>query len=141
MGFGHSWMSIYIPFLAIVAFFFSTWEEYHTGILYLGYINGPTEGLVLACLCMVLSGVYGMSSEVFLVSDSCWDYSLQTINTMKGPYIWKLPFHSVAPTLLSVYVPIGWRIQDVMAAAMLVMLVAFQIPSRYPPDLVAELIE
>ena len=98
-----------IPFLAIVAFFFSTWE-YHTGILYLGHINGPTEGLVLACLCIVLSGVYGMSWGFSLLSSGYFmlqrgDYSLQTIKYDKGPHIWKLSFHSVAPTLLSAYVP------------------------------------
>lgn len=27
-----------------VAFYASTWEEYHTGILYLGYLSGPVEG-------------------------------------------------------------------------------------------------
>ena len=37
----------------------STWEEYHTGVLYLGYVNGPTEGLVIACVVMILSGIYG----------------------------------------------------------------------------------
>ncbi|KAG7005845.1 hypothetical protein G7Y79_00017g042270 [Physcia stellaris] len=39
--------------------FFSTWETYHTHTLYLGYFNGPTEGLILACTCMSLSGYYG----------------------------------------------------------------------------------
>lgn len=48
-----------VPYLAIVAFYFTTWEEYHTGVLQLGVINGPTEGLVMACVVMVLSGVYG----------------------------------------------------------------------------------
>ncbi len=56
--------------------FFSTWETYHTHTLYLGYFNGPTgsicprlrceiianllvEGLILACIMMILSGYYG----------------------------------------------------------------------------------
>jgi ethanolaminephosphotransferase len=39
--------------------FFSTWETYHTHTLYLGVINGPTEGLLLACLFIILSGYYG----------------------------------------------------------------------------------
>jgi ethanolaminephosphotransferase len=39
--------------------FFSTWETYHTHTLYLGYFNGPTEGLILACTIMILSGIYG----------------------------------------------------------------------------------
>jgi hypothetical protein len=32
------------------SFWLATWEEYHTGSLYLGIINGPTEGLQLVCI-------------------------------------------------------------------------------------------
>ena len=39
--------------------FFSTWETYHTHTLFLGYFNGPTEGLIIATLIMLLSGIYG----------------------------------------------------------------------------------
>jgi ethanolaminephosphotransferase len=59
MGLGHTWYGVFVPFMAIVPFYLSTWEEYHTGILYLGYFNGPTEGLVMATACMILSGIYG----------------------------------------------------------------------------------
>ena len=59
MGLGLSWYSLVPPFVAITAFYMSTWEEYYTGVLYLGYINGPTEGLVMACILMMLSGIYG----------------------------------------------------------------------------------
>lgn len=45
--------------LALWAFYLPTWEEYHTGVLYLGYINGPTEGLLCAIGLMILSGIYG----------------------------------------------------------------------------------
>ncbi|KAK4499035.1 hypothetical protein PRZ48_009547 [Zasmidium cellare] len=39
--------------------FFSTWETFHTHTLYLGYFNGPTEGLLLASLLMISSGYFG----------------------------------------------------------------------------------
>lgn len=39
--------------------FFSTWETYHTHTLYLGYFNGPTEGLIIATLIMAAAGYYG----------------------------------------------------------------------------------
>jgi len=39
--------------------FFSTWETYHTHTLYLGYFNGPTEGLMIASSIMILSGIFG----------------------------------------------------------------------------------
>jgi ethanolaminephosphotransferase len=44
---------------AIVPFYFSTWEEYHTGVLYLGYINGPTEGLIIAVAMSLVSAYAG----------------------------------------------------------------------------------
>jgi len=39
--------------------FFSTWETYHSHTLYLGFINGPTEGILIACAIMAISGYYG----------------------------------------------------------------------------------
>lgn len=39
--------------------YFSTWETYHTHTLYLGYFNGPTEGLLLASTLMLVSGYFG----------------------------------------------------------------------------------
>src|SRR5690349_13497030 len=59
MGVGHTWYSAYFLLLTTVPFYLSTWEEYHTGVLYLGYINGPTEGIILACMAMLISGIKG----------------------------------------------------------------------------------
>ncbi|KAH8119657.1 Choline/ethanolaminephosphotransferase [Phellopilus nigrolimitatus] len=41
------------------AMWFSTWEEYHTGTLYLGYFNGPTEGVLIACTIHLISAMFG----------------------------------------------------------------------------------
>ncbi|GAB7363507.1 hypothetical protein MBLNU230_g3776t1 [Neophaeotheca triangularis] len=54
--------------------FFSTWETYHTHTLYLGYFNGPTEGLIIASSIMLLSGLF-------------------------GPQIWHQPLVSLIPAL------------------------------------------
>ncbi|KAJ1983043.1 hypothetical protein H4R33_004916 [Dimargaris cristalligena] len=59
MGMGHSWLTVGIVFNTSLTFYLSTWEEYHTGVLFLGIINGPTEGLILACTAMFCSGLYG----------------------------------------------------------------------------------
>jgi ethanolaminephosphotransferase len=59
MGLGHSWYSAFLLVLTTAPFYISTWEEYQTGVLYLGYINGPTEGLITACIVMVMSGILG----------------------------------------------------------------------------------
>lgn len=49
----------FIILTGIVPFYCSTWEEYHTGTLYLGYLNGPVEGIltvVFAGLATALAG-------------------------------------------------------------------------------------
>jgi len=42
-----------------IPMFISTWETYHTHTLYLGVFNGPTEGLIIASLIMLISAAYG----------------------------------------------------------------------------------
>ncbi|PKS12831.1 hypothetical protein jhhlp_001043 [Lomentospora prolificans] len=59
MGLGTSKSGVFTALCPCLAMFFSTWETYHTHTLYLGYINGPTEGLLIACSIMALSGIYG----------------------------------------------------------------------------------
>ena len=59
MGLGCSGAGIFTALCPCLAMFFSTWETYHTHTLYLGYINGPTEGILIACVIMAISGVYG----------------------------------------------------------------------------------
>lgn len=59
LGLGHTKAAVIIFVIATTGFYLSTIEEYHTGTLYLGYINVPTEGLCLLCIMYCLSGVYG----------------------------------------------------------------------------------
>ena len=74
MGLGPSKKGVFTALVPCLPMFFSTWETYHTHTLYLGYFNGPTgmfiktmsmaytdltEGLILACTIMILSGIYG----------------------------------------------------------------------------------
>jgi ethanolaminephosphotransferase len=59
MGLGTSKSGVFTALCPCLPMFFSTWETYHTHTLYLGVINGPTEGLLLACTFMVISGYYG----------------------------------------------------------------------------------
>ncbi|KAJ3372191.1 hypothetical protein HDU91_004126 [Kappamyces sp. JEL0680] len=51
--------SILTVAVASTAFFFATWETYYTGTMYLGEINGPTEGLLIAISSLLVSGIYG----------------------------------------------------------------------------------
>ncbi|KAK9424438.1 putative Cholinephosphotransferase 1 [Seiridium unicorne] len=59
MALGTSKSGVFTALCPCLPMFFSTWETYHTHTLYLGYFNGPTEGLLIACLVMALSGIYG----------------------------------------------------------------------------------
>ncbi|THC87594.1 hypothetical protein EYZ11_012962 [Aspergillus tanneri] len=59
MGLGSSQLGAYTALVPCLAMYFSTWETYHTHTLYLGYFNGPTEGLLIAIALMIASGYYG----------------------------------------------------------------------------------
>ncbi|KAI0976965.1 CDP-alcohol phosphatidyltransferase [Xylaria arbuscula] len=59
MALGTSKSGVFTALCPCLAMFFSTWETYHTHTLYLGYVNGPTEGILIACSVMALSGIYG----------------------------------------------------------------------------------
>lgn len=59
LGLGHSKASVILYGIAMMGFYLSTVEEYHTGVLYLGYVNAPTEGVILSCVVFLLSGIYG----------------------------------------------------------------------------------
>ena len=38
-------------------FFFATWEEHFTGSLYLGFFNGPTDGVLILCASYLVTGL------------------------------------------------------------------------------------
>lgn len=63
MGLGPTRIGVFTALCPCLPMFFSTWETYHTHTLYLGYFNGPTEGLLIAAGVMATAGAYG--PEVF----------------------------------------------------------------------------
>ena len=57
----------------LVGFFFATWEEYVTGTLVLGTVNGPNEGLVIIVLLHLLKFLYpGIAHEEFFSLKFNW---------------------------------------------------------------------
>lgn len=46
-------------YLGLANFYLSTWEEYHTGTLYLSYFSGPVEGILIIIVVHIISGIYG----------------------------------------------------------------------------------
>ena len=83
MGYGPSKTGAFTAIIPCLPMFFSTWETYHTHTLYLGYFNGPTEGLILACSIMILSGIYGPQiwhskiADLIGYSDLFSDYTIR----------------------------------------------------------------
>ncbi|KAL2443635.1 putative CDP-alcohol phosphatidyltransferase class-I family protein C22A12.10 [Exophiala dermatitidis] len=69
MGLGPSKTGAFTALVPCLPMFFSTWETYHTHTLYLGAFNGPTEGLIIACLVMVISGYLGPQIWQYHVAD------------------------------------------------------------------------
>ena len=69
MGLGTSRSGIFTSLIPCLPMFFSTWETYHTHTLYLGVFNGPTEGLIIACTIMILSGYYGPEIWTHRITD------------------------------------------------------------------------
>ena len=59
VGLGHTRLGAFTAIIPTLPMFFSTWETYHTHTLYLGYFNGPTEGLIVASAIMTASGYFG----------------------------------------------------------------------------------
>lgn len=59
MGLGSTPIGVFTALIPTLPMFFSTWETYHTHTLFLGYFNGPTEGLIIATLIMILSAYHG----------------------------------------------------------------------------------
>lgn len=61
---GQSWWTVGSLVASLGNFYLSTWEEYHTGILYLGYFSGPVEGVLMLVAVQLVSGYFGKSSRM-----------------------------------------------------------------------------
>ncbi|KAJ1328550.1 hypothetical protein BSLG_010282 [Batrachochytrium salamandrivorans] len=94
-----------LVFMITTAFFFSTWETYYTGTLYLGYINGPTEGLLLAVFSLVVSGIY-------------------------GPKVWWIKIEDILAVPFFPKSIVQLRLIDISIGSMLFLLAATQVPVR-----------
>ncbi|KAI5284593.1 hypothetical protein KEM54_001210 [Ascosphaera aggregata] len=59
LAMGSTKSGAFVCLLPCLPMYLSTWETYHTHTLYLGYVNGPTEGLIIATLMILASGIWG----------------------------------------------------------------------------------
>lgn len=56
---GQSWWTVASLCASLGNFYLSTWEEYHTGVLFLGHFSGPVEGVLMLCGVHLISGYFG----------------------------------------------------------------------------------
>lgn len=56
---GSGWAGVANLLAPTVGMFFSTWETYYTKTLFLDYLNAPTEGLIVAVMFHLTSGLFG----------------------------------------------------------------------------------
>ncbi|BFZ64643.1 Phosphotransferase [Saitoella coloradoensis] len=61
LGLGQSWATVACQFATLCNFYLSTWEEWHTGTLYLSYFSGPVEGIVMVTIFYGLTALFGPS--------------------------------------------------------------------------------
>ncbi|KAJ3718963.1 choline ethanolaminephosphotransferase [Lentinula raphanica] len=61
LNLGRSWWTLSSQLAALANFYLTTWEEYHTGYLYLGVFSGPVEGILMLVVVYLITGVYGPS--------------------------------------------------------------------------------
>ncbi|CAJ0746532.1 23276_t:CDS:2 [Entrophospora sp. SA101] len=103
-GLGHSGYAAYFLLSLTVPFYMSTWEEYHTGTLYLGYFNGPTEGIIIACIAICVSAIV-------------------------GPQLWMKELHDIFGELVPSFIPASTKLMDLMIIAITITVFIIHIPA------------
>ncbi|CAH7670949.1 CDP-alcohol phosphatidyltransferase-domain-containing protein [Phakopsora pachyrhizi] len=78
IGTGHTFYAVFIIVVACWPMYLSTWEEYHTGVLFLGYINGPTEGILIAIAILLNSSFNGIK---------LWHLPVEDFINVPGPIL------------------------------------------------------
>ncbi|KAI1396644.1 CDP-alcohol phosphatidyltransferase [Hypoxylon fuscum] len=86
MALGTSKSGVFTALCPCLPMFFSTWETYHTHTLYLGYINGPTEGILIACSFMAVSGICGPGIWTERIVDIVGKHNLFGYDDLVGDY-------------------------------------------------------
>lgn len=56
---GYGWPVFIAQFGTLCNFYLSTWEEYHTGTLFLSFFSGPVEGIIIVCGLFLTTAYFG----------------------------------------------------------------------------------
>ncbi|KAK0224724.1 choline ethanolaminephosphotransferase [Armillaria nabsnona] len=83
MNLGRSWWTVASQVATLANFYLTTWEEYHTGQLYLGVFSGPVEGILMIVTIYIITGFFG---------PSFWDQGILTFLHLEHlPLFSKIP--------------------------------------------------
>ncbi|KAJ2912227.1 hypothetical protein MD484_g8183, partial [Candolleomyces efflorescens] len=83
LGLGRSWWTVASQIATLANFYLTTWEEYHTGVLFLGYFSGPVEGILMIVIIYFITGFFG---------PSIWEHKIWTVLHVEHvSYLQKIP--------------------------------------------------
>ena len=54
-----SWWTVASVAATTANFYLTTWEEFHTGTLYLGVFSGPVEGIIIIVVIYIITAIWG----------------------------------------------------------------------------------
>ncbi|KAJ3220664.1 hypothetical protein HK099_004113 [Clydaea vesicula] len=81
---GQGWEMVVMFISGLANFYLTTWEEYHTGTLFLSFISGPVEGILLICVVFIVSGMYSPS---FWSVNKIYDFPLNQFLMLCGIFV------------------------------------------------------
>ncbi|KAI0253196.1 Choline/ethanolaminephosphotransferase [Lactifluus subvellereus] len=75
LNLGRSWYTFASQVGTLANFYLTTWEEYHTGQLYLGVFSGPVEGILMIVAVFIITGFFG---------PTFWDRKILTVTQLEN---------------------------------------------------------
>lgn len=63
MDLTRSWWTVASVAATAANFYLTTWEEFHTGTLFLGVFSGPVEGIIMIVVIYIVTGIYGIPTS------------------------------------------------------------------------------
>ncbi|KAG0152362.1 hypothetical protein CROQUDRAFT_649753 [Cronartium quercuum f. sp. fusiforme G11] len=75
LNLGQSWWTVSSQIASLANFYLTTWEEYHTGTLYLSSFSGPVEGILLVIAVFLVTSFFG---------PGFWDQGILTVTGLNS---------------------------------------------------------
>lgn len=108
---GRSYWAVMSMVATLSNFYLTTWEEYHTGTLFLSVFSGPVEGILLICVVYVITALTG--------GPAFWDRGLLDVTQLH-----RLELVQSSPTLLRLNFSLNETFLALSGAALLVNVMA-----------------